>query len=70
MEGNRKSGEVFTTPITYRNGRLCRGCLKPILHGEKVVLVTGTRRSTNTKYSNMRHIECFVDAKGNRMVKG
>ena len=69
--GNRKAGEVFiVTRNCYYNvkTKLCKKCNTGFEIGQKVVYVAKDRRYPNSNYSALRHIECYVDAKGNRMI--
>lgn len=48
---------------------LCKGCDGEFKEGQWVIQATTTHRreryNLNNKYARIRHIECFVDAKGN-----
>jgi hypothetical protein len=51
----------------------CKGCEKGFTEGQYVVLATTTPRrhytNRNNGYARIRHIECFVDAKGRQIEK-
>ena len=76
MSRLRKAGTVWQLKSDrnwWIQNLLCKGCDKGFKKGQWVVQATTTPRrhfsNRESGYARIRHIECFVDAKGNQIVK-